>query len=104
MIDLIERMDLAEVFDFDKFHDAFRQLRQAAKGGECLNIPSYINDNPDFWNNYDITKTRSITRVLISEIYSLYELVADPDEELQLTFGGLYSLKARIIFSRFGRA
>lgn len=48
MIDLIERMDLAEVFDFDKFHDAFRQLRQAAKGGECLNIASYINDNPDF--------------------------------------------------------
>lgn len=84
MIDLIERMDLAEVFDFDKFHDAFRQLRQAAKGGECLNIPSYINDNPDFWNNYDITKTRSITRVLISEIYSLYELVADPDDNIIL--------------------
>ena len=56
MIDLIERMDLAEVFDFDKFHDAFRQLRQAAKSGECLNIASYINDNPDFWNNYDITR------------------------------------------------
>ena len=82
MIDLIKRMDLAEVFDFDKFHNAFRQLLQIAKGGECLNIASYIEENPDLWNNYDITKTRSITQVLISEIYSLYELVVDPDDNI----------------------
>lgn len=82
MIDLIKRMDLAEVFDFDKFHNTFRQLLQIAKGGECLNIASYIEENPDFWNNYDITKTRSITQVLISEIYSLYELVVDPDDNI----------------------
>ena len=38
MIDITLRMDYADVFDFDKFHEVFRQQLTVAKGDECITL------------------------------------------------------------------
>lgn len=84
MIDLILRMDFADVFDFDKFHDAFKQLLAAAKGNECIKLETFIEDHPEFWRDFDVTKSSAISEILTNEIYSLYELCPDPDDNIFL--------------------
>lgn len=51
MIDLTPRMDYADVFDFDKFHEAFRQMLASAKGDECIKLESWIESRPDLWKD-----------------------------------------------------
>ena len=49
MIDITLRMDYADVFDFDKFHEVFRQQLSAAKGGERFTLKevyAHISFNP----------------------------------------------------------
>lgn len=80
MIDISLRMDYADVFNFDKFHDAFKQLITAAKGGERFNMLDYIEEHREFWNDYDLTKGENISLVLFSEVSDLYRLAPDPDD------------------------
>ena len=42
MIDITLRMDYADVFDFDKFHEVFRQQLTVAKGDECITLAAII--------------------------------------------------------------
>ena len=84
MIDLIIRMEFAEVFDFDKFHEAFKQMLASAKGGECINLESWIESRPDLWKDYDVTQSSKIVSVLEKEVYDQYGISTDPDDSLTL--------------------
>ena len=84
MIDLTLRMDFADKFDFDKFHDAFRQLLAAAQGGECIKLESWIESHPDLWKDYDLTMSTKIAGVLEKEVYDQYELSSDPNDNFFL--------------------
>lgn len=84
MIDLTLRMNFADVFDFDKFHDAFRQLLASARGGECIKLESWIESRPDLWKDYDLTMSSKIACVLEIEVYNQYELSPDPDDNIFL--------------------
>ena len=82
MIDLTLRMDYADVFDFDKFHEAFRQMLASAKGDECIKLESWIESRPDLWKDYDLTLSSKIASVLEVEVYDQYELSSDPDDNI----------------------
>ena len=82
MIDLALRMDYADVFDFDKFHEAFRQMLASAKGDECIKLESWIESRPDLWKDYDLTLSSKIASVLEVEVYDQYELSSDPDDNI----------------------
>lgn len=73
-IDLFKRMDYAEVFDFDKFHEVFRQQLFAAKGGERFTLKEYIEDHHEFWRDYDVTKSAQIAEVLEIEVSDIHGL------------------------------
>ena len=82
MIDLTLRMDYADVFDFDKFHEAFKQMLASAKGDECIKLESWIESRPDLWKDYDLTLSSKIASVLEVEVYDQYELSSDPDDNI----------------------
>ena len=82
MIDLTLRMDYADVFDFDRFHEAFRQMLASAKGDECIKLESWIESRPDLWKNYDVILSSKIASVLEVEVYDQYELSSDPDDNI----------------------
>lgn len=84
MIDLTPRMDYADIFDFDKFHEAFRQKLLSAKGNECFTLESFIESHPELWNNYDLTQSTRIAEILTFEVYDTYELTTDPDDLIHL--------------------
>ena len=84
MIDLTPRMDYADIFDFDKFHEAFRQKLLSAKGNECFTLESFIESHPELWNNYDLTQSTRIAEILTFEVYDNYELTTDPDDLIHL--------------------
>ncbi|WP_304889852.1 DEAD/DEAH box helicase family protein [uncultured Bacteroides sp.] len=77
-------MDYADVFDFDKFHEAFRQELSSAKGDECFTLESFIESRPELWHDYDLTKSSKIASILTLEIYDSYELAPDPDDFVHL--------------------
>lgn len=83
-IDLFRRMDYANVFDFDEFHKAFEQQLAAAKGGERFTLQYYIEEHPELWRDYDITKSAQIVEVLETEVLERYNIVVDPDDYLVL--------------------
>lgn len=84
MIDITQRMDYADVFDFDKFHEVFGQLLKDAKGGECIIIASFIEDHHEVWYDYNLTKTIKISDVLAAEIADMYNLFPDPNDRITL--------------------
>ena len=84
MIDITQRMDYADVFDFDKFHEVFGQLLKGAKGGECIIIASFIEDHHEVWYDYNLTKIIKISDVLAAEIADMYNLFPDPDDRITL--------------------
>lgn len=84
MIDLTLRMDYADVFDFDKFHEAFRQMLASAKGDECIKLESWIESRPDLWKDYDLTLSSKIASVLEIEVYDQYELSSDPYDNIAI--------------------
>ena len=84
MIDITRRMEYADVFDFDKFHEVFRQQVIAAKGGECIILASFIDDHHEVWHDYRLTKTTKIADVLAIEVAEMYGLYPDPDDRIIL--------------------
>ena len=82
MIDLTLRMDYADVFDFDKFHEAFKQMLASARGDECIKLESWIESRHDLWKDYDLTLSSKIASVLEVEVYDQYELSSDPDDNI----------------------
>lgn len=79
-IDLFRRMDYADVFDFDKFHEAFKQQLAAAKGGERFTLRDFIEDRHEIWHDYDVSKSVYIAEVLELEVSELYGLSPDPED------------------------
>ena len=84
MIDITLRMDYADVFDFDKFHEVFRQQLAVAKGDECITLASFIEDHHEVWHDYSLNKIAKITDVLAIEVADLYGLFPDPDDKIIL--------------------
>lgn len=84
MIDLTLRMDYADVFDFDKFHEVFRQQLSDAKGGERFTLQAYIEEHHELWRDYDVTKTFQIAEVLELEVSNLYGIFPDPEDYITL--------------------
>ena len=84
MMDLTLRKDYEDVFDFNQFHDLFKALLTTSKGGECINLEEYIEDHPEIWKHYDVTKSSNIVEVLIGEIYEQYELYPDDKDLITL--------------------
>lgn len=84
MIDLTPRMDYADVFDFDKFHEAFRRELASAKGNEYFTLESFIESQPELWKDYDLTLSSRIAEILTFEVYDSYELTPDPDDFIHL--------------------
>lgn len=84
MIDITLRMDYADVFDFDKFHEVFRQQLTVAKGDECITLASFIEDHHEVWHDYSLNKIAKITEVLAIEVADLYGLFPDPDDRIIL--------------------
>ena len=84
MIDITLRMDYADVFDFDKFHEVFRQQLTVAKGDECITLASFIENHHEVWHDYSLNKIAKITEVLAIEVADLYGLFPDPDDRIIL--------------------
>ena len=84
MIDITLRMDYANVFDFDKFHEVFRQQLTVAKGDECITLASFIEDHHEVWHDYSLPKIAKIAEVLATEVADLYGLI--PDLMIELHF------------------
>ena len=84
MIDITLRMDYADVFDFDKFHEVFRQQLTVAKGDECITLASFIEDHHEVWHDYSLPKIAKIAEVLATEVADLYGLIPDPDDNIIL--------------------
>ena len=84
MIDITSRIYYANVFDFEKFHEVFRQLLAGAHGGECIKLENWIESLPELWKDYDLTMSSKIASVLEMEIYDQYELCSDPDDNIFL--------------------
>lgn len=84
MIDLTLRMDYADVFDFDKFHEAFRQMLASAKGDECINLLEYIESNPQFWCTLDFECSSTLAMVLATEVNEYYHLCPDFNDLIHL--------------------
>ena len=84
MIDLTPRMDYADVFDFDKFHEAFRQELTSAKGNEYFTLESFIENRPELWHDYDLTLSSRIAEILTFEVYDCYNLAPDFDDFIHL--------------------
>lgn len=84
MIDLTLRMDYADVFDFDKFHEAFRQMLASAKGDECINLQDYIEANPQFWRTLDFECSSTLAMVLATEVNEYYHLCPDFNDLVHL--------------------
>ena len=84
MINIILRMDYADVFDFDKFHEVFRQQLTVAKGDECITLASFIEDHHEVWHDYCLPKIAKIADVLAIEVADLYGLFPDPDDKITL--------------------
>lgn len=82
MIDLTKRKNYSDVFDFDKFHEEFRQMLASAKGNECINLENWIDSRYNLWKDYQITLISAIARVLEEEVYYLYGLCSDPDDNI----------------------
>ena len=83
-INLFRRMEYAEVFDFDKFNEAFKQQLSVAKGGERFTLESFIEENHELWHDYNIAKSASIVEVLEQEVSELYGIFPDPDDYIML--------------------
>lgn len=83
-VDLFRRMDYAGVFDFDQFHEAFKQQLAVAKGGECFTLKDFIEDHHEVWYDYDLTKSTQIAEILEVEVSELYGLIPDPDDNYVL--------------------
>ena len=84
MIDITQRMDYADVFDFDKFHEVFRQQLIVAKGGECITLASFIDDHHEVWLDYNLTKIAKISDILAIEVADMYGLFPDPNDIITL--------------------
>jgi len=84
MIDITLRMDYADVFDFDKFHEVFRQQLAVAKGDECITLASFIEDHHEIWHDYSLNKISKIAEVLAIEVADLYGLFPDPNDRITL--------------------
>ena len=83
-VDLFRRMDYADVFDFNKFHEAFQQQLAAAKGGERFTLRDFIEEHHEVWRDYDLSKSDHIAGVLEIEVSDLYGLTPDPEDYYQL--------------------
>ena len=79
-VDLFRRMDYADVFDFDKFHEAFKQQLAAAKGGERFTLRDFIEEHHELWRDYDLSKSIYIADILETEVSDLYGLSPDPED------------------------
>ena len=84
MINITRRMDYADVFDFNKFHEVFRQLLTFAKGDECITLASFIEDHHEVWHDYSLSKIAKIADVLATEVADMYGLFPDPDDKITL--------------------
>ena len=85
MIDLTLRMDYADVFDFYKFHEVFRQQLADAKGGERFTLQAYIEEHHELWRDYDVTKTAYIATILETEVSDTYGIFPDPEDYISLS-------------------
>lgn len=83
-IDLFKRMDYADVFDFDKFHEVFKQQLSAAKGGERFTLRDFIENHHELWLDYDISKSAQIAEILETEVSDIYNIFSDPDDFIEL--------------------
>ena len=83
-IDLFKRMEYADVFNFDKFHEVFLQQLVAAKGGECFTLREYIDDHHKFWYDYDISKSSKIADILAEEVFESYNITPDFNDKIIL--------------------
>lgn len=84
MIDLTKRKNYSDVFDFDKFHEEFRQMLASAKGNECINLEEWIGSHPELWKDYNIALISKIAKVLVLEVYDQYELCPDPEDYIHI--------------------
>lgn len=84
MIDITLRMDYADVFDFDKFHEVFRQQLTVAKGDECITLASFIEDHHEVWHDYSLPQIAKIAEILATEVADMYGLIPDPDDKITL--------------------
>ena len=84
MIDITRRMDYADVFDFEKFHEVFRQQLAVAKGDECITLASFIENHHEVWHDYSLNKISKIAEVLATEVADVYGLFPDPDDRITL--------------------
>ena len=84
MIDLTSRMDYADVFDFDKFHDAFRQMLASAKGDERIQLKEYIEAHPEFWHSLEFEHSNALAMILAVEVNDSYGLCPDFDDYINL--------------------
>lgn len=83
-VDLFRRMDYADMFDFDKFHEAFKQQLAAARGGERFTLQSYIEEHHELWRDYDVAKTAQIAEILETEVSDIYGIIPDPEDYITL--------------------
>lgn len=79
-IDLFKRMDYADVFDFEKFHEVFRLQLSVAKGGERFTLIDFIEEHHEIWHDYDVAKSAYIAEVLEIEVADIYGLIPDPED------------------------
>jgi len=83
-VDLFRRMDYADVFDFDKFHEAFKQQLAAARGGERFTLRDFIEEHHEVWHDYDVAKTAQIAEILETEVSDIYGIFSDPEDYITL--------------------
>ena len=79
-VDLFKRMDYAIVFDFDKFHEVFKQQLAVARGGERFTLRDFIEEHHELWHDYDLSKSVQIAEILETEVSDLYGLTPDPED------------------------
>lgn len=84
MNDITSRVHYADVFDFDKFHEVFRQQLAVAKGDECISLATFIEDHHEVWHDYSLPKVSKIVEVLTIEVADMYEIFPDPNDIITL--------------------
>lgn len=86
MIDKSARKPYCDRFKFDLFHEEFSKLLSATKNGENhrVMLQQFIEENYDFWIDYDPLVSDEIALILSHEVYELYKLYPEPDNYISL--------------------